>query len=521
MAENMLIRDHKQTILNLLQEGEMLLAAIGDGARAQGLSEVRRETEAKTSPVIMFYGLYNAGKSTTINALCQADVAPVGDKPTTTTIQEVPWNGYTFIDTPGIDAHDDHTQTAEGAIQKSDVILFVMDNADTFDNALVYKAILDILDKGKPLAVVINQKNVDEDEDPNTPVPEQKFMQRIVGKVSVNLEIQGEKSGFELVAQRKNFLGIFSMNAFMAYSSKELSSAEDRELMCNVSGITSLKNALDSGIRRSQQLYMLQTPMIQLRDALSQAAAEFQTAPIYGEKQQVAKNRSALLASRQRLRDRLMADGLRKIEAALEQVKSAAASGQPVEDASQRLSKELNELLEGAANEEQEILRTELRLDAMSDYQPVTGSLAIPSEAPAGEDVDLSDLAVFLPVIIEIPGVPIPIPMGLILKIAEMVIGWLTKSDDDQQKQAAESQERLANYYRWLNELRDQEVKIKADYEKAVNDFLAQSYNPRLEKLDRVLAEVDGNCAEHTKNLRKLEQLQLRVGDEMVALTVS
>lgn len=275
MAENMLIRDHKQTILSLLQEGETLLTAIGDETRTQSLSEVRRDAETKTSPVIMFYGLYNAGKSTTINALCQADVAPVGDKPTTTTIQEVPWNGYTFIDTPGIDAHDDHTRTAEGAIQKSDVILFVMDNADTFDNALVYKAILDILDKGKPLAVVINQKNVDEDEDPNTPVPEQRFMQKIVGKVSVNLELQGKKHGSELVAQRKNFLGIFSVNAFMAYSAKDLSGVQDRELMCNLSGITSLKNALESGIRRSQQLYMLQTPMIQLRDILRQAAAEF------------------------------------------------------------------------------------------------------------------------------------------------------------------------------------------------------------------------------------------------------
>lgn len=235
----------------------------------------------------------------------------------------------------------------------------------------------------------------------------------------------------------------------------------------------------------------------------------------------MAQNRSALLASRQRLRDRLMADGLRKIEATLEQVKNAAASGQPVEDASQRLSEELNELLKRAANEEQEILRTELRLDAMSDYYPTTNSSTASSETPADEDVDLSSLAVFLPGEIEIPGTPILIPVGLILKIVSVIIKWFTKSDDDLQKQAAESQERLANYYRWLNELRDQEVKIKADYEKAVNDFLAQSYDPRLEELNRVLAEVDSSCAEHTKNLRKLEQLQLRVGDEMVALTVS
>lgn len=63
-------------------------------------------------------------------------------------------------------------------IRRSDIVLFVMDNADTFDNALVYQAIIDILKSGKPLAIVINQKNVDETEDPNIPVPKQKSMQK-------------------------------------------------------------------------------------------------------------------------------------------------------------------------------------------------------------------------------------------------------------------------------------------------------------------------------------------------------
>ena len=65
----------------------------------------------------------------------------------------------------------------------------------------------------------------------------------------------------------------------------------------------------------------------------------------------------------------------------------------------------------------------------------------------------------------------------------------------------------------------EQEVKIKASYEKAANVFLQEYYDPRLVQMDQVLAEVNESCAEHTENLRAMEQLLLRVGDEMIALS--
>ena len=74
---------------------------------------------------------------------------------------------------------------------------------------------------------------------------------------------------------------------------------------------------------------------------------------------------------------------------------------------------------------------------------------------------------------------------------------------------------------KWLNELRDHEVQIKATYEKTVNDFLKQYYDPQLETIDRALADVDDSCAEHTKNLRTIEALLLRVGDELIALSTT
>lgn len=529
MVSNTLIDNHKQAILTLLQNGTTLLTKIGDEDRAQRLREVQRETEEKQSPAIMFYGLYNAGKSTIINALFQKEIAPTGDVPTTTAIQEVPWEGYTLIDTPGIDARAKDTEIAQDEIRRSDVVLFVMDNADTFDNAIVYQAIVDILKMGKPLAIVINQKNVDENEDPNTPVPDQNSIRKIVGKVSSNLEVQGAKDGMQIVGKLNNFLGIFPVNALTAFEAR-MCPGEAGELLYRASGVLSLRNALNESIRRSEFVYMLRTPLINLREVLREAVGAYQDSTIYGEKEQLAKNRESLLASRQRLRDRLMADGLRKIEAVVEQMKTAAANGQSVEGMDKQLNEELTQLLQNAVGEEQMILQREIVVSALPGY---TNTDLTVQDSQSGMDDSAAwfaagGLAASGLTAMAIPPIvlgPLSIPVAAVVAVVAAIIGIFSRngkqSEDDANRAARESQEKMANYYRWQNELRDQEFKIKASYEKSVNDFLQQYYEPKLVEINKVLAEVDGSCAEHTKYLRELEQLQLRVGDEMAALVVS
>lgn len=516
----MLIDNHKQTIMELLREGETLFLQIGDQETTQKLQAARKEASEKKEPTIMFYGLYNAGKSTLINALCRKDIAPVGDVPTTTTIQAVPWEGYTLIDTPGINAHAEHTEIAEKEIRQSDVILFIMDNADTFDNAIVYQAIVDILKMGKPLAIVVNQKNVDENEDPNIPVPDQSPIRTIIGKVSSNLETQGARNGMQIVGKSSNFLGIFPVNALTAFEARNFP-GRDGEMLYAASGVLSLRNALNETVRQSEFVYMLRTPLINLRDILREAMKSYQDVAIYGEKQQLAENRESLLDSRQRLRDRLMVDGLRKIEAVLEEMKNAAANGQAVEGLDKKLSDELNLLLKEAAAQEQEILQTEIKLGAMPDYHPAAGSEPAPADDTFSDDLmNIASVAAAILEIIEVPiPTPIPIPLPLIVE-ALRLIGKIfgSKTDRDAEDAARRSQEQLAQYYKWLNELRDQEIKIKADYEKVVNDLLQQYYDPKLAQIDQALTEVNDNCAEHTRNLRAMELLLLRTSDEMMAL---
>ena len=217
-------------------------------------------------------------------------------------------------------------------------------------------------------------------------------------------------------------------------------------------------------------------------------------------------------------------DGLRKIESILESVKTSAAAGQPVEGLGKKLSDELNLLLKEAVGQEQEILRTEIKLEAMSAYHPADESAPAPADETSSDDLmDVASVAAAILEVIKVPiPMPVPIPLPLIIE-ALRLIGRIfgNKKDQSAEDAARRSQEQLAQYYKWLNELRDQEIKIKSDYEKTVNDLLQQYYDPKLAQIDQALAEAGGSCAEHTQNLRALEQLLLRAGDEMVSLPIA
>lgn len=120
---------------------------------------------------------------------------------------------------------------------------------------------------------------------------------------------------------------------------------------------------------------------------------------------------------------------------------------------------------------------------------------------------------------------PIPLPdPSILLAILQALFSILTgkqKEERAARERARESQEHLAAYHKWLNELRDAEIAAKASYEKAVQDFLKRYFDERLDKINLSLSSVNEACESHTENLRVLEQLQLRTGEEIAALTIA
>ena len=113
-----------------------------------------------------------------------------------------------------------------------------------------------------------------------------------------------------------------------------------------------------------------------------------------------------------------------------------------------------------------------------------------------------------------------------------MIINQKTEDDDEegeasipvdeqpsmqQEARRAEQQdkERMAAYYKFLNELRETEADIKATWEKSVSDVLEKFYGPKIEQLDRELADVSSECEIHTRNLGQVNELRSRVEPEL------
>lgn len=112
---------------------------------AKDLYQEVKTAKHEMKPSIMFYGVYNAGKSTLLNALISENRAAVADRPTTDSIDTYQWQGYEILDTPGIDAPIEHQKTTEEQLLKTDVVLFVV-SGDTFENEYIYErmALLEI-----------------------------------------------------------------------------------------------------------------------------------------------------------------------------------------------------------------------------------------------------------------------------------------------------------------------------------------------------------------------------------------
>ncbi len=111
-------------------------------------------------PTIMVYGIYNAGKSTLINALIGQEKAKVSDRPETDMVTEYHWQGIRLFDTPGIDAPIQHQNITEAHLKQTEVVLFVVSSDGAFDERYIYTHLERILRANKPVILVLNSKTV-------------------------------------------------------------------------------------------------------------------------------------------------------------------------------------------------------------------------------------------------------------------------------------------------------------------------------------------------------------------------
>ncbi len=139
-----------------------------DSAIREHFHDIESVFEAKkTQPdaSIMIYGVYNAGKSTLINVLLGREEAAVDDIPKTDRVSSYKWGLYNILDTPGVDAPIEHENVTKAQMLKADAVIFVVDPVGTAEEAKTLSVLMDLLQEGKQVFLVFNEKKSISDED--------------------------------------------------------------------------------------------------------------------------------------------------------------------------------------------------------------------------------------------------------------------------------------------------------------------------------------------------------------------
>ncbi len=127
-----------------------------------GLLPIRKMVAQKRSSPeasVMVYGVYNAGKSTLINALLGESRAKVADKPETDRVSSYRWREFEILDTPGIDAPISHEQVTREQLYSADAVIFVVNPLGVLEEAETLATLLDLVERNKKVVLVLNCKN--------------------------------------------------------------------------------------------------------------------------------------------------------------------------------------------------------------------------------------------------------------------------------------------------------------------------------------------------------------------------
>ncbi len=213
-----------------------------DPGIAAAVDRFQRVFEARINdlnPRIMVYGIYNAGKSTLLNALMGENKAAMNDVPTTVTVTPYQWKEYTIYDTPGINAPKKDEEVSKAQLEKCDVVIFVMDTEGAFNLAKNYRELVGVVKGRKKLLIVLNNKSSIEMDTPDG-VSE---IEKIKGNVYRDFaECYGEGTAEDMSRHFK----IVVVDAKLALDARTTPSLSDEEraVMLEASNIKELESEI-------------------------------------------------------------------------------------------------------------------------------------------------------------------------------------------------------------------------------------------------------------------------------------
>lgn len=260
------------------------------------LADLEQEIAQRTQdqqPVVMVYGVYNAGKSTLINALVGAEVAEVGDIPKTDRVDAYSFGDVTILDTPGIDAPIEHENITREQLAKSDAVVFVLCSDGVMEEQQTYEEIAKILRAGKPMLVVINNKSGYEPQSADYIALVERFRHNLKQYFADDSQIQ------EQLLQMEDFL----VNARTALKGK----LEDKPVLVERSQLNVLEQAIARLFAKTNSAQIAKTLVVQLQSLLQKAMQQAEQGKQSHELMQLQELLSQSQAGQQRVKERTLA----------------------------------------------------------------------------------------------------------------------------------------------------------------------------------------------------------------------
>lgn len=247
---NSFIRNYKAEIVSLVSE----LQKATKGT-SQKMSDDLKNVEAalkKSRPSLMFYGIYNSGKSTLLNAIFGDNIASVNDVPETHKVTSYSWNGYELVDTPGLNGPKEDEVVTMNEINKHDIIMFVIDDSDNFDSDVITRRIVEILEARKPCIIVINKKN------------DSSYDEILVIKEKMSRNI----ATLSKVTQNYDFIAVDAKSALRARR-------EDKKTLLEDSDIKLLESCITKKLHQVSSIQLLRTPIELSIDVCEKAKKQY------------------------------------------------------------------------------------------------------------------------------------------------------------------------------------------------------------------------------------------------------